>query len=265
MKNSLSVCSGKMTLIMPSKPIKSQLPYEWLNVFKRAVCNRIETMDKSIFPTTQMDNTAVFYFDRGDKPENYCKRLDVDKTIYRLFDNEGHRLFIDKMKKESLVPWKYKIDCKNTVENQTRMLVERMKTGHFYLNLNRSGQGAVWFSGTLYKVGILDSEGEIAFFTEHTRQKNILECPNREYGENLKRLMYDGLVLKYGLWLTRHGRNILTEQFKYVPDIDYTNIHTDEELLAACGFTPEEIVKTMDYLRHFDFSQNRNDLIRNYN
>ena len=74
--------------------------------------------------------------------------------------------------------------------------------------------------------------------------------------------MVNGLVLRYALWLTQRNQNIANPQFKYVPDLDYTNIHTDEELLSACGFTPEEIEKMMDYLKHFDFSKNRNDVVR---
>ena len=74
--------------------------------------------------------------------------------------------------------------------------------------------------------------------------------------------MVNGLVLRYALWLTQRNQNIANQQFKYVPDLDYTNIHTDEELLSVCGFTPEEIEKMMDYLKHFDFSKNRNDVVR---
>ena len=77
--------------------------------------------------------------------------------------------------------------------------------------------------------------------------------------------MVNGLVLRYSLWLTQINQNITNPQFKYVPDLDYTNIHTDEELLSICGFTPEEISQVMDYLRNFDFSKNRNDVVREYN
>lgn len=61
------------------------------------------------------------------------------------------------------------------------------------------------------------------------------------------------------------GRFILDKQFKYVPDLDYDKIDTDECVLKVCGFTQEETEMVMDYLRDFDFSENRNDLIRNYN
>ena len=74
--------------------------------------------------------------------------------------------------------------------------------------------------------------------------------------------MLNGLVLRYSLWLKLTHQEIFNEQFKYVPNIDYSKINIDEELLSVCGFTPEEISKIMDYLKHFDFSKNRNDVVR---
>ena len=139
----------------------------------------------------------------------------------------------------------------------------KTKEDKFYLNVNRAGGfGAKWLSGTLEKVDILDKKSEITFCKEHTSVKNIIECPTKEYGYNLKNLMVNGLVLRYSLWLTQTNQNIKNPQFKYVPDLDYTNIHTDEELLSICGFTQEEIENTMNYLKNFDFSKNRNDVIR---
>ena len=75
-------------------------------------------------------------------------------------------------------------------------------------------------------------------------------------------LSLNGKVLRYGLWLTQTNQNIIQAQFKYVPDIDYTEIDTDEKLLSVCGFTNDEILQLMKYLNDFDFSQNRNDIVR---
>lgn len=265
MRNSIKLCNDRMSLIMPSKPIVKQLEDEWYKVFREAVCTRIDIMDKSVFPGTKMDNTAVFYFER--KAVDYCKKLDVDKIIYNMIDNEGHRLFFDKMGCFGNIGfWSYRLNNQITVEKQVKMIVDRMGDCKYYLNVNRfSGGSSIWFSNKLYKVPVFDKEGEIDYCKNNTEGKNIIECPNRQYAENLKKLMHNGLVLHYGLFWTKYSRSIVSDNFKYVPDIDYTYIHTDEELLSACGFNKEETEKTMKYLRNFDFSKNRNDLIRNYN
>ena len=262
MNTALKFCTDKLVFIMPSKPITYQLNDEWYNMFKNAVCNRIDVVGKDVFKGTNMDNTAIYYCDRNDNSENYCKKFDVDKNIYYSIDNKEHRLLIDKLGDfEHIDIFLYWDD------RSGEKYIEKIKDG-YYLNVNcagvKPGQGEVkWLSSILEKVGVLNKEEEIDELNKRNRI-NIIKCLNKEYGENLKNLMSNGLVLRYGLWLTQTNQGIYHPQFKYIPNLDYTNIHSDEELLSSCGFTPDEIEKTMDYLRHFDFSKNRNDVVRNY-
>ena len=264
MNSVLKFCTNKLVFIMPSKPIVRQLQEPWFSIFKNAVCNKIEVVGKDVFKGTNMDNTAIYYCDRNDDPKNYCKKLDVDKVIYNMIDSDAHRLFIDRMGcNKSFRKIKIYIDGFKD-ENEFNSVVEKLKDGKYYLNVNRANGsfGAKWLSGTLEKIGVLAKEDEIDFCRKHDKTKSIIECPNKEYGENLKNLMVDGLVLRYGLWLQQRDQHMMNQVYKYVPDLDYTNIHTDEELLSICGFTNEEIEKMIDYLKHFDFSKNRNDVVR---
>ena len=263
MNSIIKFCTNKLVFIMPSKPIVVQLQEPWFSIFKNAVCNKIEIVDKDVFKGTDMDNTAIYYCDRNDDPKNYCKKLDVDKVIYNMIDSDAHRLFLkmfDEIEQMYItIPYGSKENKDKEIEN----VYIKTKEDKFYLNVNRAGGfGAKWLSGTLEKVDILTKDDEIEFSKKHTKKKNIIECPTKEYGYNLKNLMVNGLVLRYALWLTQRNQNIANPQFKYVPDLDYTNIHTDEELLSVCGFTDEEISKIMEYLKHFDFSKNRNDVVR---
>ena len=255
---------------MPSKPVTEQLDDRWYIIFKNAVCNRIETVDKNIFKNTEMDNTSIYYCDRNDDPKNYCKKLDVEKTLYNSLSDEG-KLFVDKMSSKESVQIFIAYNMHGNKVGSDYFIKEmdkiynKLQAGKCYLNVNRaSGFGAKWLSGTLEKIGVLTKEEEIDFCKEHTKIKNIIECPNKEYGENLKNLMINGKVLKFGLWLTQIKQNIIQAQFKYIPNIDYSKINIDEELLSVCGFTDEEISKIMEYLKHFDFSIKRNDVIRDY-
>ena len=141
---------------------------------------------------------------------------------------------------------------------------KRANKDYYFLNVNRAGNKSLFFTKTFLDIDILDYNNENDFLLKNTSVKNVISCPTKEYGYNLKNLMVNGVVLRYGLWLTQRDRNIVQTQFRYIPDLDYTNISSDEELLTACLFTPDEIEKTMDYLRHFDFSTNRNNVIRDY-
>ena len=246
LKTALTFCSDKLTFIMPSKPIRKQLEDKWYKMFTTAVCTNIQTVDKSAFPNTTMDKTAIYYCDRKASPNDYDKQLDVDKKIYNAIDVEGHKLFIDKMNKMSSITPAF------TMDNWNEKKVKRnTKDDKWYLNVNRAGikpeqKGeSQWISPVLVKEDVKTRDEEIKFCEIHNKTKNIIECPTKEYGENLKSLMINGLVLRYSLWLTQTNQHILPGQFKYVPDVKYDDIHNDSELLSACGFSENEIVQVM--------------------
>ena len=268
MKTVLPLCTDKLTFIMPSKPIIQQLDINgvWFKMFKEAVCTDIQTVKKGTFKNTNMDATAIYYCDRKIKDtEKYCKKLDVEDILYSSISDEG-RLFIDGFQKfynkgnksiKPLIGW----DRRNK-DSYPKLI----KSGHYYLSVNRAygALGANWISGELEKLGILDSDNEIFDLEDRTKQINIVDCPNENYATNLRKLMIDGLVLRFSLWLTQDDRNMQNKVFKYVPAIDYTEIDTDEKLLSKCGFSDDEIMKILNYLKDFDFKTSRNDTIRDY-
>lgn len=268
MNSMIKYCTDKLVFIMPGKPLVVQLKEPWIEILKNAVCNRIEVVSKEVFKGTDMDNTAIYYCDMNDDTKNYCKKLDVDNVIYNAIDSPAHRLFIDKMSGMSELKISFIFGSQTYYQNDLKRFTEK-SSEKFYLNLNRvsiqPGAGETqFFSNILKETDILSKAEEIEFCKKHTKRKNVIECPSKEYGENLKNLMLNGLVLRYGLWVTQNNRALYQAQFKYVADIDYSNIHSDEELLSACMFSEEEIKMVMNYLNDFDFSKNRNEIIRKY-
>lgn len=274
MKTVLDLCTDKLTFIMPSKPIIKQLEDPWYSMLVNAVCTNITVVSKNMFPNTTMENTAIYYCDRtipeDQIEDSYDKKLDVDDRIYDILPDTG-KLFVDKMSKMSSLNIfsTYKLSKRNeeSILNGIKKKIDNNNT-KYYLNVSRSGikpgDGAqIWFSGTLEKESVKTADEEKEFILTHRKTKNIIICPTKEYGENLKNLMINGKVLRYSLWLTQVKQDILQAQFKYVPDIDYTIIDTDEKLLSECGFTSDEIEKVMNYLKDFEFTQNRNDMVRN--
>ena len=267
MKTVLDFCTDRLCFIMPSKPIIQQLNDKWYNMFKNAVCTNIDTVKKGIFPNTNMDATAIYYVDRNANSINYCKKLDVDDTLYNAIDNKYHKLFIDIFDKQKpiKIKFQYKILSKEEDLNNIRKNINDDK---FYLNVNMAGikpdqKGETqWISNVLANVDILTKDEELDFLDSEYKRRTILECPNKEYGINLKNLMLNGFSLKYGLWLTQTNQNIVQAQFRYVPDVDYTNIDTDEKLLSVCGVPDDDIDQMMTYLKNFNFERNRNDVIR---
>ena len=51
-----------------------------------------------------------------------------------------------------------------------------------------------------------------------------------------------------------------TKVYKYFPDIDYSKVNTDEDILIQVGCEdPDERKEILDYVNNFDFSEKRND------
>ena len=153
-----------------------------------------------------------------------------------------------------------------TKEDDLENIKRKTKDDKWYLNVNRANGAlcAKWISPVLAKEDVKTRDEEIKFCEVHYKTKNIIECPTKEYGENLKSLMIDGLVLRYSLWLTQTNQSMKKPVFRYVPYVNYGEIHNDSELLSVCGFSEDEIKTVLDYLKDFKFDENRNDIVRDY-
>ena len=260
MKNSLSLCRQFLCFIMPSKPIIRQLTGEWYDMFRNAVCTKVDVVCEDVFPGTKMDKTAIYYCDRKADQKNLCKKFDVDRRIYEMIDDEGHRLFIDKMSKIDYIVPVFSFD-----ERKPDYYKDKLNDGKFYICVNVAAGGGsfpLWITNSFYDLGIRDVKGMIELLTPDQKRKNVIECPSYEYAFNLREMFKTSLVFKYGLWLTKERQNITIFQFKYIPSLDYSKIDNDLDLLLACGFTREEVDTVLTYLSTFDFTQNRNDMVR---
>ena len=261
MKNSLSKCREFLCFIMPSKPIIRQLTGEWYDMFMKAVCTRVDVVGQEMFKGTQMDKTAIYFCDRKAEQKDLCIKFDVDRRIYEMIDEEGHRLFIDKMGKMEQLKIYIGVDPR-----KYDSIVNKVKKDSLYLNVNRhyGSMGGVWMSCILKTLPVMTGEQIIEFYKTNMAHRNILLCPSYEYGVNLKKMFCESLVFRYGLWLTQIDQSVYQDQFKYIPSLDYSKIDNDLDLLLACGFTREEADTVLTYLSTFDFTRNRNDMVRDY-
>lgn len=269
MKHALQYCSGKLVFIMPSKPIIQKAKPEWYNMLKNAVCYYIEAVSKNVFKGTNMDDVAIYYCDVTKSQDEYCKRLDVDDIVYSAVSDEG-RMFIDVMSKFTplniFIGWDRR--HKDTYPNKINM-------DKYYLHVSRANGSinAQWLSDVLKKDPVMSGVEEVEDLKNRTRQINIIECPNKLYGENLKILMAEGKVLKYALWVKQANQEMKSKVFECVPDIAYDKLigntprELDNSLLLFCGYSQDEADNFLNYLDTFyllDIKKSRNDMIRNF-
>lgn len=259
MRSMIGHCTDRMVLIMPSKPVVQQLDSEWYDVFTCAVCTKIDIVAKDVFAGTDMENTAIYNIDRRADKDEYCRALDVDENLYNSLSDEC-RMIIDRL--GAMRCLKIYAHVHGGTDKEIQAAKRSIRDEGYYLNISRANGsfGALWFSDRLKALPVMSKDEEIA--NMGGKVLNVIHCPTAAYAENLKKLL-NGPVLRFGLWVTQSNRFILDEQLKYVPDLDFAQIDSDEELLSACGFTDVEITQVIDYLKDFDFSKNRNDLLKN--
>jgi hypothetical protein len=266
MKCILKYCTGKLVFIMPSKPITHQVDKEWYDMLKNAVCYDIEVVNENVFVGTKMDRVAIYYCDKTKSPEEYCEKLDIDKSLYNSLDDEG-RMFIDIMCK--FKPLKIFIGWDRRRKDAYPNMIDMDK---YYLNVSRANGSinAQWLSSTLNKYPVMTGAEEIEDLKNRTAVVNVIKCPNKLYGEKLKALMSEGKVLRYALWINQIDQNMCTKVFQYVPDIAYDKLigstpkALDKSLLLTCGCSEDKADKILNYLDTFDFEKSRNDMVRNF-
>lgn len=128
----LPFCKDKLVFIMPSKPLVEE--NEWSRTLREAVCVGVEVMPEDIFPTTDMEATAIYDIDRNAPRESYCKRLDVDRIVREMIDHQAHRLYMKKMK-GGLKMYSH---VHGGTKAEIRAAKRRIKDEGWYLNVNRA-------------------------------------------------------------------------------------------------------------------------------
>ena len=262
MNTILPICKDKLTFIMPSKPLYSKVSDNWYNMLKNAVCVDIKPQSKSVFKGTEMEQTAIYYCDRNEIPENYCKKLDVEDNFINTL-NETEKKFVKYMtSKGNLEIFKSFKLSERDKDKIVSGIILSLKPDKYYLNTMKANgaMGAKWLSDDLEKYNVLTSSQEEEYIKTHTETRNIFECPNEDYGKNLLNLMSKGKLLRFSLWLTQHNQDILQHCCKFLPNVNYSEIDSDKKLLKELGCTnPEEQKEILDYVNNFDFTQRRND------
>lgn len=262
---------GKLNFIMPSKPLYYQLSDNWYNMLKNAVCTKIDVQDKKVFKNTKMENTAIYYCECGEDSSKYCKKLDVHKRFenelvsdiekkYMKYFNTGKTMF------KNTLMYRPKSDAKNGFDEYFE-IVKKWMTKKYFININNASgsfkgsdyRPGDWISSICEKPGVANYDDEINFLLDNDGRRMILQFDNYSEAKNIFDLLHHPL-LRFGLWLQQYSQDMQKECYKYFPDIDYSDIDTDEKLLDKLGCTdPKEQKEILDYVNNFDFTQKRND------
>ena len=274
MKTALDFCediNGKLCFIMPSKPILKQMDDPWYSIFTNAVCTKIDVQDKSIFKSTKMEDPAIFYCERGVSPDKHCKKLDVNERFNNDLMTETEKKYAkyfdtgDTMFKNTL-RYRPKSDAPKGFDVYFET-VKAWMTKKYFININNASgtfkgdkyNPGSWVSPVCDRIGVATYDDELNFLLENDSRKMILQFNDYNAAKNLFELLHHP-IMRFGLWLQQYSQDMQVYCYKYFPDIDYSEIDTDEKLLNVLGCKDStERKEILDYVNTFNFNEKRND------
>ena len=263
--------NGCANFIMPSKCLYD-MNMDWeRNLLKKAVCTDILVQNKLTFGGTKMAETAI-YFCKKDSGSKHSSKLDIqdvfdnslnstEKKYVRYFNvgNIFKKTFTYKVK--SGEARKY-----SNVDEYINYVISNKLNNSYYLNMcyasgNFTGTytPGYYISPEQVKKGFLSLEQQKEYISDNRKSKRWIGFEDEKYGINLLTLIQKP-IMRFGLWLVQDTYTMEGKCYKYFPDIDYSDIDTDEKLLDKLGCTdPKEQKEILDYVNNFDFTQKRND------
>lgn len=246
--------TDKLCFIIPSKPIYVQLPYKYYKMFRDGVCVNVIIEDKSVFINTIMENTAIFYFNRKAPKSDFCYKFNVNEVFYSLLP-PVIRLLIEKMKE--MPELNYYIYQPGISKNYNFF-----DENNYYINTYKfSGDNIYrWISPS--KETPLTYQQEMKFIKDNNKSCNIIKVPNKQYGENLVKLLKSNLF-RFLLWFKQYDRSLHSEYISLLPNLNYNIIDNEKDVLLNCQISEEDADEILKFTDNFDFKLSRNDVIRN--
>ena len=261
MKSCLSI-SDKVNFIMPSKCLYDEALLKERDMLRENGCYRVEIQDKSIFPTTQMPQTAIYFCDKicgcydvklgGDiYTSNSFFKNNIEEYIYNIF-NTGDTMF------------KYTVRIDGKVEDGSKEynnIYNKLSEYKYFINISYANHGMTgeWIAQkSLKDIGVKNLNDEIKFILDCNTSKFVMCLKSKNAAENLYNLLHTNLM-RFCLWMCQDDRNMKQKVYKLFPDVDYENICNESDLLRAVKCDESKIDEILDYITSFDFTEKRND------
>lgn len=257
----LSLCD-KVNFIMPSKCLYDESLSSEREMLRKNGCYKVEIQDKSIFPSTQMPQTAIYFCDKscGYYDEklgsdiyiaNKFFKNDIEKYIYTIF-NTGNTMF------------KYTVRIDGKVESESRefdSICAKLKDYKYFINISYANHGMTgeWIAqNALRDIGVKNLDDEIKFILDCKTSKFVMRLQSESAANNLYNLLQTKLM-RFCLWVCQDDRNMKQKVYKLFPDVDYENIFDERDLLRAVKCDESKIEDILNYVETFNFKEKRND------
>lgn len=266
--------NSKCICLMPTTLITSSVDTKAIKEIKKdfdSTLLSIEEIDGNKYFDTSMRAVGIYEFDTNKKTDIKIETLTGKKEIVKsLFDfnyrkNDLDISILNKINANSIAINRrsYFRLCKK--EKQDKILLDNCINAFFNgkhvaeydifiaISSANGGMNAQWQSIKLANYGIIKKENLPTLLKNNVSSKAFIGFKTSELksAQNILKLIKTN-CLRYPLLKMQDDQNMCPRVYKYFPDIDYTNIDTEEKFYKFFNITPEEqkiIEDTMEKYR----------------
>ena len=257
--------NSKCICLMPTTLITSSVDTKAIKEIKKDFDNTllsIEEIDGNKYFDTSMRAVGIFEFDTNKKTDIKIETLTGKKEIVKsLFDfnyniSDIELCILNKLNigDFSLRRQKFQtfISKKELNDKKLNEFVSEFISNHFKyfnnwdyfvcFNAANGGMNASWQNDNLAKFGIftIDKMHEYLLANKCSMKSIIgFKATELKSAQNILKLIKTN-CLRYPLLKMQDDQNMCPRVYKYFPDIDYTNIDTEEKFYKFFNITPEE-------------------------
>ena len=249
--------TGKLVSLMPNTLVTSITENNSIRRLKESfdkTCISIEHVDSKIFEDTNMKPLAIYYFEANKKNDriihiSVCDKTDDVKSLFNF--NFMHSLNDVKILNKCKVgDFTSHIKVYEGQDIDKFISNNKVKKFKYFVITSRAngGMNARWQSLKLRNYGIVEYSNLKDLLTADRASKMFVGFDTLMQAKNFYNLLVTD-YFRYELAKMQNDQNMKGPVYRFIPDVDYSNIDTKEKFYKLFNITPAEqkvIEETME-------------------
>lgn len=255
--------SNNSIIIMPCSILRRKSPgfNKYINIFDKYLISA-EEADSNIFTDTNMQEVAIYKFGNKNNNQKIIINHTYGEEIVDSLNNISGKINNDNITEEILnylynnKPY-FKIYSPRSSENFDEKINKILTSlnDEYYLITNidngssKGPRNPNFISSILGQ--ILNNKNELKEFLYNRGYKgcNIISYNSFEGINNLKNSLKNNL-LRFTLLRVQNNQHLNKLQYSYIPNIDWSKVNSDEDILRFCGCPENKIKEYIEYVNN---------------
>ena len=249
--------TGKLVSLMPNTLVTAITENNSIRRLKESfdkTCISIEHVDSKIFEDTNMKPLAIYYFEANKKNDRIihicvCDKTDDVKSLFNFnFMHSSNDVKI--LNKCKVGDFTSHIKVYEGQDIDKFISNNKVKKFKYFVITSRAngGMNARWQSLKLRNYGIVEYSNLKDLLTADRASKMFVGFDTLMQAKNFYNLLVTD-YFRYELVKMQNDQNMKGPVYRFIPDIDYSNIDTKEKFYKLFNITPAEqkvIEETME-------------------